>query len=262
MSINRIKGLMLQELFISLRSLEVIFDFLIFPIMSIIVFGFLALFLSGSGQNNIANSLLTGMLLWEIIFIIQYSVSVESLWNIWSDNLSNMFIAPISLFEYIFAQSLSGILKAIIIFIPASFLSYAIFHFNIYQLGAVNLLLYFVNLTLFSLSMGLVILGLIFRYGTRIQSFAWGILPILQPLTAAFYPVSVLPGWLQTVAWLLPPTYIFEAARASLSCPCVQWRLIGISFVENIIYFIMAIWLFNLLFRNSKKTGQFAKLES
>jgi ABC-2 type transport system permease protein len=240
----------------------VIFDILIFPIMSIIVFGFLALFLSGSVENNIAYALLTGMLLWEIIFIVQYSVSVGSLWNIWSDNLTNIFIAPISLIEYIFAQSLSGILKAIIIFLPASILSLAIFHFNIYQIGIVNLLLYGVNLAIFALSMGTIILGLIFRYGTRIQAFAWGLLPIFQPLTAAFYPVSVLPAPLQIIAWLLPPTYIFEAARANLVSPSVQWRLIGLSFIENIVYFIVAVWLFNILFRSSKNTGQFARLES
>lgn len=262
MSIDRIKGLMLQELYISLHSNEVIFDILVFPIMSVIVFGFLALFLSGSVQNNIAYSLLMGMLLWEIIFLIQYSVSVGSLWNIWSDNITNMFVAPISLFEYIFAQSLSGILKAIVVFIFASLLSAVIFHFNIYQIGISNLLLYFVNLMLFSLSMGIIILGLIFRYGTRIQAFAWGLLPVFQPLTAAFYPVSVLPLPLQKIAWLLPPTSIFEAARANLLNPAVQWHLVGISFIENIIYFIVAIWLFNVLFRNSKKTGQFAKLES
>jgi ABC-2 type transport system permease protein len=122
--------------------------------------------------------------------------------------------------------------------------------------------LYFVNLTLFSLSLGIVILGLIFRYGTRIQAFAWGILPMLQPITAAFYPVSVLPGWLQTVAWLMPPTYVFEAARINITNSQIQWYFLGISLVENVIYFAVAIWVFNVLFRNSKKTGQFARLES
>ncbi len=38
----------------------------------------------------------------------------------------------------------------------------------------------------------------------------------LLPLACIYYPVSVLPHWLQYVAWSLPPTYVFEGMRALL----------------------------------------------
>ena len=37
---------------------------------------------------------------------------------------------------------------------------------------------------------------------------------LFLPLCAVFYPVAVLPSWLQCVAWTLPPTYVFEGMRA------------------------------------------------
>ncbi len=37
---------------------------------------------------------------------------------------------------------------------------------------------------------------------------------VLMPLTCVYYPVSVLPDWLQWIAWALPPTYVFEGMRA------------------------------------------------
>lgn len=261
MRFSQIKGLLLQELFITIRSYEVIFDIFVFPVMSIIVFGFLGAYLSGTANKAIGYSLVTGMLFWQIIFIVQYSVSVGSLVNIWSRNLSNMFIAPLSLTEYLVAQSFSGIVKALCIFIPASFASIAIFHINIYTLGIDNLLLFSCNLILFAISLGIIILGLIFRFGTRIQAFAWGLLPIFQPLSAAFYPVSILPKFLQDVSYFLPPTFIFEALRESAIHPNIYWNLIGVSFIENILYFIFALWFFNFMFNKSKEVGQFARLE-
>lgn len=263
MKVDVVKGLLIQEFFITIRSYEVILDIVVFPVMSVILFGFLASYLTGTSQLTVAYSLLTGMLLWQMIFIVQYSVSVGSLWNIWSRNLSNMFITPVTLLEYLLAQGVSGIVKASIVFTFSALLSIVVFHFNIFSLGLVNLLLYSVNLVFFSISIGTIILGLIFRFGTRIQAFAWGLLPVLQPLTAAFYPVTVLPKPLQMVSYLLPPTFVFEALRANVSSPStMDWQLILTAFGENIIYFIFAIIFFNFMFNQSKETGQFARLES
>lgn len=261
MSLSRIKGLLIQEYFITLNSFEVFFDIVVFPITSVIVFGFLAKYLSASADPTASYSLVAGMLLWEIVFIVQYTVSVSTLWNIWSKNLTNMFIAPTSLAEFLFSQFVSATIKAILLFNLSAILAIYVFQFNMYELGATNIVLYFINLALFSLSMGIIILGLIFRYGTRIQSFAWGILPTLQPLTAPFYPVSILPVPLQYVSRILPPTYIFEAARYSLISHTVRWDLIGISLVENSIFFILAIWFFVVKYRQSMASGQFARLD-
>jgi hypothetical protein len=48
------------------------------------------------------------------------------------------------------------------------------------------------------------------------EGLAWTLMFALLPLTCVYYPVSVLPGWLQVVAWMLPPTYVFEGMRALL----------------------------------------------
>ena len=37
---------------------------------------------------------------------------------------------------------------------------------------------------------------------------------LVLPLTCVYYPVAVLPEWLQVFAWMLPPTYVFEGMRA------------------------------------------------
>lgn len=262
MSINRIKSMLMQEFYLAKHSTELIFDTVIFPVMTIVVFGFLSSYLAGSGKNAYGQALLMGMLLWQIIFIMQYSVAAGSLWNIWSRNLSNLFVTPISVAEYMLSYILSGLLKVAVILGITSYLISIFFGFNLLQLGVGNLFILVINLLLFAFSMGIIILGLIFRFGTKIQSFAWGLLPVMQPLAAALYPVKVLPWYLQVVSYLLPPTYVFEVARGLLiDSNNLDWQLMLIGFAENIALLIIAVFFFNYMFKKAKETGQFARNE-
>jgi len=261
MKFSHIKAMFWQEAFISYRSVDLIMDVLIFPAISLIVFGFLALFLSSSGNSRAAHGILVGMLLWQVVWIVGYTIPVGCLWNIWSRNLSNLFIAPLSLGEYIVGYGVISLIKAAVVLGLGAVATLLVFHFNLLDIGVVNLILFFFNLGAFAATLGLMSLALIFRYGTRIQSLAWGTLPLFQPVCAVFYPVSVLPGPLQTVARLLPPTYIFEAARASLVTPGVQWRLVGLATVGNVFYLAAALLFFRWMFKKSKNSGEFARLE-
>jgi ABC-2 type transport system permease protein len=261
MVIRRIKAVLLQEFFITLRSYEILFDVFVFSLVSLLLFGFLSLYLTGSQNTLIAQYLLIGMLLWEIVRITQYSLSMGSMWNIWSRNLSNMFISPVTSFEYFSAHTLSGITKSLLVFTLNATVTIFVFHFNIFQLGFLNLFLYFISLTIFSFSVGIMLLALIFRFGTRIQAFTWGFVPILQPLTGAFFPVSVLPSPIKELALLFPNTHVFEAARYTLTHHTMDVYELSLSFLLNILYVIIAIFFFRMMFRAAKDSGQFARNE-
>lgn len=262
MKLYRIIGILLQELFITRHSFEVILDIFYFSIINIIVFGFVSLFLTGQSKSQIGEYIIMGMILWEIIRVSQYTLSLGSLWEIWSKNLSNLFVTPLNLKEYLGAEMFSGAIKALIVFFTISFIGMQIFHFNIFQLGPLNLVIFFINLVIFSWAIGLFLLGLIFRFGTRIQAFAWSLIFLFQPLCATLFPLRILPQQIQYISYMLPPTYVFEAARQALITKEINWQFAGISFCLNIIYFILSIVFFNYMFNKSKETGQFARNES
>lgn len=261
MSTRRIKAIVLQELYITKRSFEVTIDMFFFAGISLVIFGLMAIFLSGENEKA-AQYLLIGMLFWEVIRVTQYSISLVTQWNTWSKNLSNMFISPLSIKEYFGAQMISGILKVLFTFVPLSLISIFLFNFNIYEIGILNIIFYIINLVIFAWSIGIMIIGAIFRFGTRIMVLSWSLIFIFQPLCAVFFPVSVLPDFLQKVAFILPPSHVFEAARANLSNPATNWSAIGIAFFENIIYFLISAWVFTLFFNKSKETGQLARNEN
>jgi ABC-2 type transport system permease protein len=260
-STERVRAVLLQEAFITARSVEVMVDLPLWSLMTVVVFGFVTRFLASVMNPTFAQYLYMGTLMWEIMRITQYSMTLGALWNVWSHNFSNMFIAPLSMLEYVVAQMLSALAKAIILFGIAAVIAALVFDFNVCSMGAGTLGLAFVNLVWFGYTTGLFILGIILRVGTRIQALAWGLVLIFQPLTAAFYPLQVMPPVLQTVARLFPPTYVFEAARAGLSSPEIRWDWFTIAGLENLVYFVGATWFFQFMYRRSRETGQFARNE-
>jgi ABC-2 type transport system permease protein len=186
MSIKRILAILLQEYYITIRSMEVIADIFFFPLVNVVVFGFISIYLTGS--NALAGKyVLLGMLLWQIIWIIEYSITLGSLWNIWSRNLSNLFVAPLQAKEHIAADLISGMVKTGFILFISSILSVYVFHFNLFSIGIVSLICVFINFALFAFAFGIMILGFIFRYGTRLSALSWGVIPVFQPLCAAFF---------------------------------------------------------------------------
>ena len=51
------------------------------------------------------------------------------------------------------------------------------------------------------------------------------------------------------------------AERAGLSAPEVRWDWAAIAAVENLVYFGLALWFFQYMYRRSRETGQFARNE-
>ncbi|HEY8999095.1 MAG TPA: ABC transporter permease [Candidatus Saccharimonadales bacterium] len=255
--LKRVNGLVWQEAFLTRRSLEMFFDILFFPMMNVILFGFI-MHVVGSGSRSGTN-LIMGILLWEVVVVNQYNLTVSSLWSVWSHNLTNIFIAPISISEYLLSHMLAAALRTAGVFVFLAFGTYFAFNFNITHFGIANLLLFYANLSLFAYWLGIILLGLIFRYGTRVQAIAWGTIFLFQPLSASMFPLSVLPHFIQIISRCLPATYVFEAARSALVHGGIAVHASLVALAMNVGYSLLAAFIFGRLFKRSKETGQFAR---
>ena len=122
-------------------------------------------------------------------------------------------ISPLRPIEFVAALMIMSIIRLAIGMVPVTLLAIAFFGFNLYGLGFA-LAAFFMNLILTSWAVGIVVSGVLLRNGMGAESLAWTLMFLLMPLTCVYYPVSVLPDWLQPVAWALPPTYVFEGMRA------------------------------------------------
>ena len=77
----------------------------------------------------------------------------------------------------------------------------------------------------------------------------------VMPLACVYYPVTVLPHWLQYVAWALPPTYVFEGMRALLMDHVFRADLMIQALLINVVLFIASFAIFLALLRSARQHG-------
>ncbi len=262
MSWKRIWSILVQDFYITRRSMEVIIDNYLFSVMGTLVFGFASRYLFDVTQQTGAYYLLLGVVLWEIVRVTQYSISVSSMWNIWSRNFGNMFVAPLTFFEYLVGRILVAVTKSLVTLAIVASMAQAFFDLHILSLGIANLALFFVNLSVFAWSLGLIILGIIFVFGIRLAALSWGVVFLFQPLCAAYFPVSLLPQPLRGIALALPPTHVFEAARRGLTHSGIDLTQALWMCGLNAVYLTATILLFRWMLGRSQSSGQFVKLDA
>lgn len=262
MATHRIKAILLQEFYMMRRSLETVVDVLVYPIMNIVVFGFISKYLLGSTNRGAFISLIVAMLFWQIFSTTQYTISIGTLWNMWSHNLTNLFASPITFIEYFVAHAITALIKALLVFGIGSFIAYLQFGYPVIQLPISFLFVMMLNLYFAGIAIGLVLIGFIFAYGIRIQALTWGFISIIQPFASVFYPLAILPEPFQSIAKILPLTYMFEALRQTIFdgaiLPHTQQLLITGSMITAL-YFFLSLIFFKYLIDASRRTGQFAK---
>jgi len=262
LSAERIFALLLRQLYLYRRSMIRMLEIIYWPVMDLLVWGFLSLYvgrLRGGGALAVA-FLLGGMILWDIFFRAQQAISVSFLEDIWTRNLINVFVSPISTLEFILAMLLLGVMKVIVTGLLLSGLALALYTFNIFQYG-LPLIPYVLNLLLSAWGIGVITTAMILRFGQGAETLAWAIPFLFQPFSAVFYPVAVLPAALRPLALALPTTHAFEGMRTVLSGGGIAWERVGWALGENVVLLVVAASVFAIVMHVARTQGLLLRVE-
>ncbi len=228
--------------------------------LQVILFAFIAKGVFDSGDNALGTAMLLGVVLWNFIWGAQYGVTIGVMWEIWSRSFSNLFIAPLSLGEFLLGQMLSSVVKSTISFGVTFFVAWLIYGFSLAPLGW-TLILYSIELLVFGWAFGMAVLSLIFRYGQQVQSMSWALVFLVQPFGGVFYPTNTLPSQIQFIPSLFPTGHIFEAIRIHMATGVIRWDMIGWGTIVNGAWFIGGYLLLLWQLNKAKETGAFARME-
>ena len=253
---RRIWGLMYRHLALYRRSWPRVLELMYWPVLQMSIWGFTSTFLlsrAGSAAGFAAGALLGGVLLWEVALRSQMGASISFLEELWSRNLGHVFVSPLRPWEMLAALAGMSIIRMAVGVLPAIALAWFLYAFDLFALGFV-LVLFFVNLIVMGWWVALGVISLILRHGAGAEALAWSILFGLTPFSAVFYPVSVLPAWLQPVALALPSAHVFEGMRASLD-GIARWDHIGWACGLNVVWMALALLLFARQFRQARLRG-------
>ncbi|WP_442895914.1 ABC transporter permease [Bradyrhizobium sp. AZCC 2262] len=234
------------------RLLELIY----WPALQIITWGFLQSYIS---QNDgffarAGGTLIGAVILWDILFRGQLGFSISFLEEMWARNLGNLMMSPLKPIEFLISLMIMSLIRLAIGVIPMTLLALFFFDFNFFAIG-LPLIAFFCNLIFTSWSVGIFVSGLVLRNGLGAESIVWTLMFGLMPLACIYYPVAVLPAWLQAIAWTLPPTYVFEGMRALLINHVFRADLMVWSLGINAVLFAASFAIFLALLRSAKHHG-------
>jgi ABC-2 type transport system permease protein len=255
-SANRILALVERHAYLLLKSWPRMLSMAYYPTVTMIMWGFVTVYLRPT-SNFLADApglFIGAVLLWDILFRGQLGVSLTFFEEMYSRNLGNLFVSPLRAWELIVGQLLMSVLRTLIGVGAACVFAWLLFHYSIFSLGFA-LLAFFFNLIVCGWAIGLAVSGLVLRWGLGAEELAWAAVFLLAPVSGVYYPIGVLPGWLQSVAHAVPTSYVFEGMRAVLLQREFRSDLFFQALAINIVYMAAGVALYLLAIGYARKHG-------
>lgn len=203
--------------------------------------------------------LLIGALIWSYLSMIFDILSETVQWERWEGTIEYTFMSPTSRVTHLLGMGVYaivyGILRTAIVF------GVAMLAFDL-DLSNANYWAALVVLAVCSISLvgfGVVAAVMPLLSPEKGQQVTYIVSAILLLVSGVYYPVSVLPGWMQVVAQFSPVTYALRGFRAALqhgaSLPQL-WNNIWPLLIMGVVFVPLGIFIFRLGESYAKRTGK------
>ena len=218
MKLHRITALIIRHVYLYRRSLPRIMEIFYWPFLDLVIWGFITLYLARyqSQVPGFVTFFLGALILWDILFRAQQGITITFLEELWARNLMNLFASPLKPSEFLAATMAMSVMKVTVVSIVMAGSALLFYSYNVLIVG-LWLMPFVLNLVVTGWIIGVFTTSLIMRFGQEAEVLAWSMVFLFQPISCVFYPMEVLPTWLQMIAWANPAAHIFEGMRTVLS---------------------------------------------
>jgi ABC-2 type transport system permease protein len=244
------------------RSPHRLFDVTVWPIVDTVLFGSLGVFFARQGGPNSAGQagvayLLSGIVLWHVVYQAQIAVSTGFMEETWSRNLLSLMVTPLRELELVAGIALFGLAKLVMGVGVVALAAFALYAFDVTALG-LGLLPVIAILLMGGWAIALLVVGLMLRFGNGAEALAWGIMFVAMPLGGVFYPIEALPAFIRPLSVLLPTTHAFAAGRELIDGGPMPWDELALATVGTLIATAAALafvaWMLRLFRRRGYVT--------
>ncbi|MBI4082254.1 MAG: ABC transporter permease [Candidatus Lambdaproteobacteria bacterium] len=253
---RRIWAMLLRYLYLLRSSWPRIVEMVYWPTVQLMLWGFMTEFLRHQTDwvARAGGVLITGVLMWDVLYRGQLGVSLMFFEEMYARNLGNLLVSPLRSYELAISLVLMSLIRTLISFGGTSILAILLYQFSIYSMGF-PLVTFYMNLLLMGWAVGLLVVAMVLRYGMGAEGLAWVVIFAVQPFTGIYYPITVLPPWIQTVSWFLPSTHVFEGMRIILFKGEFRTDLLVNALLLNAVYMVVAVVVFLAAFRAARVRG-------
>jgi ABC-2 type transport system permease protein len=171
---------------------------------------------SQEGQLDLVLYLGIGTVVWAYLRAVFANVGEMVAWERWEGTIEYTMMAPISRLAHMLGVSLFSIIyglarSALLLGVLSLFFNVDLSHAN---LGGAALILLVGSVSFLGFGIMAAVLPLLFP--ERGEEMTFVISSILLLVSGVYYPISVLPDWMEPLATISPATYVLEGMRAAL----------------------------------------------
>ncbi|MEW6580046.1 MAG: ABC transporter permease [Chloroflexota bacterium] len=209
--------------------------------------------------NFLITYLLVGTLVWRFLASIFNNISEMIAWERWEGTIEYTFMAPVRRFNQMIGQTIFAIVYSLLFTVVIGTVVAAFFDLNFAgaDFTAAAVILLVGSLSFVGIGVVASILPLLYpERGAQMTNIVQAFFLLVSGI---YYPVSVLPGWLQVLAKISPATYVLEGMRAALLPDTATadplsyvWPLL----IMGLIMLPLGITLFQRAEKHTKRTGK------
>ena len=259
MNLRRASAIVLRIFYLMRGSFTRVFPLFAWAAIDIILWGFITRYLDQvQSKFNFVSTLLGAVLLWDFFTRAMFGISTSFFEDVWSRNFLNMFATPLKISEYLGGLVAASLMTSFFGLAVMLALAALVFGLWIFSYGVLVVIIV-LGLFVFGIAFGIFAIGIVLRLGPAAEWFIWPMPAVLAPIAAVFYPVAVLPVWLQPLARIIPASWLFEALRAIIANRSVPYSEIWIGCALAAVYVVLASWFFRTMYLHAVKTGLVAR---
>jgi ABC-2 type transport system permease protein len=244
MSARRVWAIILRQIFLYRGSPQRVLPMFAWVVIDILLWGFITRYLNQVSHAgfNFVPALLGAVLLWDFLTRVMQGVTMAFFEDVWSRNFLNFFATPLRTSEYLAGLVLTAIGTSVVGLVAMIIFARLAFGLSFLTYG-VALAPFLAVLFLTGIALGVAAAGLVLRLGPASEWLIWPIPTLVSPFAGVFYPLSVMPAWMQWIARALPPSYVFQGMRAVVAGHPPPWGQLAIGGALATGYLGLA-WLF------------------
>jgi ABC-2 type transport system permease protein len=208
---------------------------------------------------HLTTYLLIGAMLWSYLSMLFDILSETVSWERWEGTIEYTFMSPASRATHLLGTSvyavIYGLIRSVVMFgVISLFFELDVSHANY---PAALLILAICSVSLVGFGMCAAVMPLLSPEKGQQVTMIFGSSLLL--ISGVYYPVNVLPGWMQVLAKVSPVTYALRGVRAALLDGAgvgTLWSSIWPLLVMGAICIPVGLWVFKAGERFAKRTGR------
>jgi ABC-2 type transport system permease protein len=215
------------------------------------------------GSGRLLLVLVVGAIFWNFLSLVFEFIAETVQWERWEGTLEYTFMAPVRRYTQLFGSAVYAIVygtihTAILLTVLALFFELDLSHANF---GTAVVFILLGSLSFMGIGIAAAILPMM--YVERGAQMVFVIQSLLLLVSGVYYPVSILPGWMQAIAQFSPATYVLDGVRAGVidGTPVSSllhdiWPLL----LMGVVLIPLGIWVFGRAERYAKRTGKLKRV--